>query len=167
MYRINVKGTENVVNVALQARVKKLVHISSVAALGRSKANPIVNEETTWIDGPDNSWYSVSKHMAELEVWRGVEEGLPAVIVNPGMIMGKPLNGNWETGTPRMVKMLAGGMRFYTKGNTGFVSAVDVAKAVVLLLESGLACTVVQTHTGTNFDVVVADIGPKENPTRA
>ena len=136
LHLVNVRGTENVVNIALQSGIEKLVHISSVAALGRTKINPVVNEETPWVDGPDNSWYGVSKHLAELEVWRGVEEGLPAVIVNPGMIMGKGNAGNWNQGTPKMVKMLAAGTGFYTKGQTGFVSAKDISKAVSVLMES-------------------------------
>ena len=82
MSNINIKGTANIVNACLENKVKKLGHISSVAAIGR-KGNGDYSEENTWLESNDNSFYAISKNKAENEVWRGVQEGLQSVIINP------------------------------------------------------------------------------------
>ena len=88
MMEINVKGTANVVNAALHHKIEKLCYVSSIAALGRPDANELATEETPWKDSDKSTAYSISKYKAELEVWRGIEEGLNAVIVNPSVILG-------------------------------------------------------------------------------
>ncbi|HEY1045684.1 MAG TPA: NAD-dependent epimerase/dehydratase family protein, partial [Bacteroidia bacterium] len=93
MSKVNVEGTANVVNACLKAGIKKLIYVSSTAALGRTDSKAPINESTTWKDDNNNTAYAVSKHLAELEVWRGVEEGLDVLIVNPGIILGA---GNWN-----------------------------------------------------------------------
>ena len=95
LHKINVEGTANIVNAALTTGVKKLLHVSSVSALGRKRNEQIVTEEAHWEDETNNSTYGRSKYFAELEVWRGITEGLHAVIVNPTIILGI---GNWNNG---------------------------------------------------------------------
>jgi dihydroflavonol-4-reductase len=93
MLRVNVEGTANVVNACLQKQVSKLCHVSSIASLGRNSTSDLVNEETHWKTSPQNSWYAISKYGAEREVWRGAEEGLKVVVVNPSVILGP---GSWN-----------------------------------------------------------------------
>ena len=82
MHRINVKGTSNIINACLENNIKKLGFVSSVAAIGR-KGNGIYSESNNWVESGDNSYYAISKYKAENEVWRGIQEGLNAVITNP------------------------------------------------------------------------------------
>jgi len=135
MMHVNVDGTANVVNAALLKGVKKLCYISSIAAIGRTKSGQLIDEKTHWEESPNNSNYSVSKHKAEMEVWRGIEEGLNAVIVNPGVIMGI---GDWNKGSVNMLKMVAKGLPFYSTGVNGYVDVEDVAKASILLMDKEL-----------------------------
>jgi dihydroflavonol-4-reductase len=135
MYQANAEGTANVVNMALEAGVKKFIHVSSVAAIGRNEKEPIVTEQTKWIRSPLNTHYAESKYQAEQEVWRGAAEGLNVVVVNPGVILGMQ---SMERGTGRMFNQVNKGLRFYTRGNNGFVDVNDVAKFMILLAESDI-----------------------------
>jgi nucleoside-diphosphate-sugar epimerase len=83
--KVNVEGTANIINAALATGVKKLMHVSSVAAIGRSRGNEVIHEDTPWEDSALNSNYAITKFLSEREVWRGVAEGLNAVIVNPSL----------------------------------------------------------------------------------
>lgn len=130
---VNVKGTANVVNMALEAGVQKLCYVSSVAALGRSSSSNIITEEVVWKNSADNSVYALSKYQAEREVWRGIAEGLDAVIVNPSIILGA---GDWSKSSTSIFKAVWEGVRYYTKGVNGFVDVRDVVKAMILLMES-------------------------------
>jgi len=128
----NVEGTSNLVNAAIENGVKKICHVSSVAALGRLDAGQLITEETNWVPSKKISGYSESKFFSEVEIWRGIEEGLDAVIVNPSIIFGP---ANWETGSAKMFKTVWDGMKFYTKGITGFVDVKDVVRAMILLMD--------------------------------
>jgi len=128
----NVEGTSNLVNAALENGVQKICHVSSIAALGRLENGLIITEETNWVPARKNSGYSESKFFSEAEIWRGIEEGLDVVIVNPSIIFGP---ANWETGSARMFKTIWDGMKFYTRGITGFVDVKDVVKAMILLMD--------------------------------
>lgn len=132
LMQVNVEGTANVVNVCLQLGIKKLAHISSIAALGREKSGIEVTEQTKWVNSKLNSNYAISKYKAELEAWRGHEEGLPTVIVNPGVILGA---GNWQKGTCALFNMVNKGMPFYTEGVNGYVDVKDVALATIQLMQ--------------------------------
>jgi nucleoside-diphosphate-sugar epimerase len=132
LYQINTEGTNNVVNAALEKRIKRLVHISSVAALGRVAGGGWVDEKAKWKEGPLHTHYARSKFQAELHAWRGFSEGLDTVIVNPSTILGF---GNWEQSSCAIFKQLYDGFRWYTGGLNGFVDVEDVARATVLLLE--------------------------------
>ncbi len=94
MYQVNVEGTANVVNMALEKSIRRFVHISSVAALGRTANGGYVNEEKKWEESKVNTHYAKSKYKGELEVWRGISEGLSGVIVNPSTILGY---GDWNS----------------------------------------------------------------------
>jgi nucleoside-diphosphate-sugar epimerase len=133
MYRINVEGTTNVVSAALEAGVKKMCHVSSIAALRRAEDGATVNEEGEWLDSPLNTHYGITKHLAEMEVWRGIQEGLNAVIVNPGLIIGP---GNFDRSSGSLFSKLDEGLKFYPPGGTGFVGAADTARLIVLSTKS-------------------------------
>ncbi|MEZ4805406.1 MAG: SDR family oxidoreductase [Bacteroidia bacterium] len=131
--KINVEGTANVVNACLENKVEKLIYVSSTAALGRINNNSTIVEENYWVDDKNNTLYAESKHEAELEVWRGIEEGLKAVIVNPGIILGY---GDWSKGSCRLFYNVFKGLKFYTKGVNGFVGVEDVSKGMLELANS-------------------------------
>ncbi|MBL0152294.1 MAG: NAD-dependent epimerase/dehydratase family protein [Chitinophagaceae bacterium] len=135
MYLVNVDGTANVVNMALEKGVKRLVHISSVAALGRTANGGEVNEDKKWEESPVNTHYARSKQKAEMHVWRGICEGLEAVILNPSTILGY---GDWHSSSCAIFRNVYEEFKWYSPGINGFVDVKDVAKAAVLLLESGI-----------------------------
>ena len=135
MYKVNVDGTTNVVNTALEQNVKKLIHISSISALGRTADGDHVNEEKIWVESKLNTHYGISKRKAELEVWRGFAEGLKGFIINPSTVLGF---GNWHNGSCAIFKNFYKEFPYYTKGINGFVDVEDLAKLMVRMLESGI-----------------------------
>jgi dihydroflavonol-4-reductase len=135
MYKINIEGTANVVNACLNAGVEKLLHVSSISAFGRYEINEVIDENRKWKDDKDNTHYAISKFRAELEVWRGQEEGLTVVIANPSTILGF---GNWKTGSSQIFKNVYDGIGFYPVGTNGFVGVEDVARACIALMDSSL-----------------------------
>mgnify|MGYP001255370089 CR=1 FL=1 len=136
LFRVNIEGTANVVNMALEQHVQRFVHISSVAAIGRTASGETVTEEKKWQTGKWNTPYAVSKYFAEMEVWRGTAEGLNAVVVNPSTILGY---GDWNNGSCAIFKSVYNEFPWYTTGINGFVGVEDVARATVLLMESNIA----------------------------
>nr|WP_262903558.1 NAD-dependent epimerase/dehydratase family protein [Niabella beijingensis] len=136
MYQVNVEGTANVVNMALQAGVRRLIHISSVAAIGRKKDSSTVDETAKWEDSKNNTHYAISKFRAELEVWRGFAEGLEGVVLNPATILGY---GNWNDGSCAIFKNVYKEFGWYTSGINGFADVEDVAKATAMLLNSSIS----------------------------
>jgi len=132
---INIKGTENIVNAALNKNIKKLVHISSVAALGRAENRENVTENNKWTESELNYNYAISKYYAEMEVWRAMEEGLNALILNPSIILGK---SNPKHGINNVFEKIKKGLWFYPPGGSGFVDVEDVATISVMALESNL-----------------------------
>ena len=136
LFKINIEGTANIVNAALNTGVKKLVHVSSVSALGRIRLNEPINETMSWTEETSNSNYGKSKYLGELEVWRGIGEGLEAVMVNPTMILG---DGDWNAGSSKIFKSVYEEFPWYSEGVTGFVDVRDVAKAMIQLMESNIS----------------------------
>lgn len=132
MHKVNVEGTANVVNLCVEKNVR-LCHVSSVAAIGRVGSDELISEENEWKESKYNSEYAVSKHRAELEVWRGMEEGLDAFIVNPSLILGP---GDWDSSSSSMFKRAWKGIPFYTKGGNCFVDVRDVVDSMIRLMES-------------------------------
>ncbi len=136
MYQVNVDGTANVMNMALEAGIGRMVYISSVAAIGRIASGDLVNEERKWEENKLNTHYAISKHKAEMEVWRAMGEGLNAVILNPSTILGF---GDWHSGSPALFRNVYEGFPWYSPGINGFVDVEDVARATVLLMESSIS----------------------------
>ena len=146
--KTNIEGTANIVNFCLEKKVKKLCFVSSIAALGDlpeynsmvdigQVSTRIKDEETDWNPEKPHSDYAISKYGAEMELWRGQQEGLKIVIVNPGVILG-PLPKNWNRneGSFKLVSTVAKGLKFFTNGSTGFVSVFDVVNCMTLLMNS-------------------------------
>ena len=131
MKRFNRESTANIVNLCLENNIQKLIHISSISALGGIE-NQTMNEAFDNKSGVSHSAYGLSKKESELEVWRGVQEGLNATILNPSLIIG---SGDWTKGSPNMIRSVAKGLKYYPTGSTGFVYAGDVAKLVTLTLD--------------------------------
>ncbi|WP_235297847.1 NAD-dependent epimerase/dehydratase family protein [Portibacter marinus] len=122
--QVNVEGTANVVNVCLAQKVKKLIYISSVAALGRGKDGELVDETEEWIETSSTTTYGMAKHLAELEVWRGMNEGLSIGILNPSMILGPAY---WGTSSTKLFSYVMRGGKFYPMGINGFVDVRDLS----------------------------------------
>ncbi len=134
MLHFNPESTTNIVNEALEQNIEKLVYVSSVAAIGRSELETkAITEEEQWGESKYNSAYGLSKYLAETEVWRGIGEGLNAVIVNPGIILGE---GDWNKGSAELMKIAYKEFPFYTNGVTGWVDVKDVAAILQQLMES-------------------------------
>jgi nucleoside-diphosphate-sugar epimerase len=135
IYEINVIGTRNIVNMCLEHETKKLLHVSSIATIGPGIDQKIQTEKNKWISNP-KSIYSLTKILAEQEVWRGITEGLNAVIINPSIILGAGNNGQ---SSARIFEKIQKGMKFYTHGSNGFVDVNDVVKIMLLLMNSEIA----------------------------
>jgi len=127
----NVEGTINLVDLALSLQIPRFCHVSSVAAIGSPPEGMEANEEHPWQNNLDHSAYAESKYLSEMEVWRAILQGLNAVIVNPSVIIGP---GDWKSGSSLLFSTVWKGLKFYTKGGTGFVDVRDVAKAMRLLM---------------------------------
>ncbi len=132
--KINREGTANVVNLCLSNKVEKLCYVSSTAAIG-GEDDVLIDEKYSWKNTPTTSGYSISKYSAEKEVWRGIEEGLNAVMVNPCVILGP---GNWNDSSLTLFKTMEKGVRFYPPGANAIVDARDVARIMVKLTHSSI-----------------------------
>ena len=128
MMRVNVGGTANMVNLSIENGVEKFVYISSVAALGRKDGADVIDETTKWQPSKNNSNYAESKYLAEMEVWRGQEEGLKIVILNPSTVLGP---GKWDSSSMQIFKYANEGRIFYPPGDMNFVDVRDVAEITV------------------------------------
>ena len=135
LIEVNVQGTANIVNLSIDFGVKKLCYVSSVATLSTLPHTPI-DEENDWNNEDNNTDYAISKHGAEMEVWRGSQEGLPVVIVNPSVVLGGDFA---DRGSGLLYKKVADGLRYYPAGATGFVGVDDVVRAMVQLQFSEVA----------------------------
>ena len=131
--KINIEGTANIVNFSIANGIKKLCYISSIAALGDKKlGEATISETNEWNPEKAHSDYAISKYGAEMEVWRGRQEGLHVVILNPGIILGP---GFWNQGSGVIFNKTVGYFRLYTKGKTGYVAVNDVVKIAGLLMK--------------------------------
>ncbi|PIB30815.1 NAD-dependent epimerase [Maribacter sp. 4U21] len=132
--KVNVEGTANVVNLCIAYRIKKLCYVSTIGAIGRSTSGLVSNEENEWTEQHTNV-YALSKYDAELEVWRGSQENLPVVIVNPGVILGP---GHWQSGSGKLFSTAFKGYSYFPPGGTGFVTVCDVVKSMLELMDSSI-----------------------------
>ena len=135
MRQVNIEGTAHIVNYAIACNVKKLCFVSSIAAIGDAVHTELVTEENDWVLEDNSSGYAITKHGAEMEVWRASQEGVDVIIVNPGVILGA---GFWEVNTGLFFAKAAKGFSFFTEGVTGFVGVSDVAAAMRRLMASNL-----------------------------
>ena len=129
--KINIEGTANIINLCLANSIQKLCYVSSVAAVGDNTRNTHLTENTSWNPEIDHSVYAITKYGAELEVWRGSQEGLDVVIVNPGIIIGP---GFWSSSSGRLIKRIYKGLRYYTNGVSGYVDIHDVVLPMIQLM---------------------------------
>jgi len=138
LIQINREGTANMVNAALHHQVKHFCYVSSTAAVGNKDIpeQEFINENGLWVNSDKTSGYALSKYSAEKEVWRGMEEGLNAVIVNPSVIIGA---GNWEESSMVIFNSIKKGLKFYSPGANAFVDARDVAKIMVELVNRNIS----------------------------
>ena len=132
LVQINEEGTANIVNLSISRRIKKLCYVSSIAAIGKPEDQIWLSEDTDWKNGHSNP-YALTKHLAEMEVWRATQEGVSAVIVNPGVIIGP---GFWESGSGTLFKTASKGPKYYPPGGTGFVAVEDVVEMMLRLMNS-------------------------------
>jgi nucleoside-diphosphate-sugar epimerase len=164
--KINIEGTANIVNFCLTNSVKKLTYVSSIASLGdlpehfpatitKSPISRIIDEETDWNPEKPHSDYAISKYGAEMEIWRGQQEGLDVIILNPGVILGAvPKSWDRNSGSFQIITAVARGLKYYTNGTTGFVSVIDVVNCMVQLMESD--------NTGQRYILVAENLSYKK-----
>ena len=134
--KVNIEGTANIVNFCIEFQIKKLCHVSSISALGSLAPNEKqITEETEWNPEALHSDYAISKYGAEMEIWRGQQEGLNVVIVNPGIILGA---GFWNQGSGLFFTKIKKGFPFYTNGLTAYVGVTDVVKIMIQLMKSNI-----------------------------
>jgi dihydroflavonol-4-reductase len=134
MINTNVTGTANLVNLCNELGIR-MVHVSSIAAIGIAKPGELITENHHIEAGTENDGYAISKLESEMEVWRGIAEGLDAVIVNPSLILGASAG---TSGTGSLFETVRKGLKFYTQGSGGFVDVQDVAKCMVALMNSDI-----------------------------
>ena len=133
LMEVNQQGTTNLVNLAIKHQLKKIAYISSIAALGSDTTSDSIDESTPWNADQEHTPYAYSKFGAELEVWRATQEGVPAVIVNPGVILGTGVEGN---PLKLLCNQIDKGLLFYPKGATGYVTVEDVVQVLTELMDS-------------------------------
>ena len=125
LLKVNVQGTRDLVNCSLEGGITKFLHVSSIAVFGKEPSSAPINETVSWKENGNNSFYGYTKYLSELEVWRGLTEGLPSIIVNPSLILG---SGRFNSGSSNIFHKINKGLRYYPIGGTGFVDARDVAE---------------------------------------
>lgn len=161
--RINTEGTRNLVNACLANHVRRFVYVSSVAALGRTKSQTTIDETNKWVDNASHTDYATSKYYGELEVFRGQEEGLSTVIVNPSVILAP---ADWTKSSARFFRYIWEERPFYIDGSLNYIDVRDAAAATVALLKSGMENERFILSAGTVsfkefFDAVAARFGKK------
>jgi len=127
MFRVNVDGTATIVNLCLEHKVSRLIHLSSIEALGREEDNSVISEKTEWKEDTDHTKYAISKYLGELEVWRGIAEGLDAIIYNPALVLGA---GYWDSGPMKLITDVYNGLRFYPQGGIAVVDVRDLVTTI-------------------------------------
>ncbi|HEX8269967.1 MAG TPA: NAD-dependent epimerase/dehydratase family protein [Flavobacterium sp.] len=141
MRKVNIEGTANLVNLAIDFKIRKICFVSSIAALGDPKERETtITEETEWNPEKHHSDYAITKYGAEMESWRATQEGIDVVIVNPGVILGPvPPNVKSTQGSGEIFTAVANELPFYTNGGTGFVTVTDVVAIMFMLMKSDIS----------------------------
>lgn len=162
--RVNREGTANIVNMSIANRITKMCYVSTIGTIGRAGTTKMVNEETEWSRQHANP-YAITKYLAELEVWRGAQENLNVVMVNPGVILGP---GYWENGSGTFFKTASKGYKYYPPGGSGFVSVTDVIQIMVQLMRSDIHSerfiTVAENRTYKEILIEIARAMDKKPP---
>jgi nucleoside-diphosphate-sugar epimerase len=165
MLAVNVEGTANVVNACLENGTKKLCHVSSIASLGQAEKGEMIDEKAKWKTSRVNSGYAISKYGGEREVWRGLEEGLNAVIVNPSVIIGA---GCHRKATNKLFHNIKNFLPYYVPGINGYVDVRDVVNAMIILMESTVSGERFVLNSENlslrEFFIKIADILGKPHP---
>jgi len=133
--KVNIDGTSNVVNACIEYNIKKICHLSSIEALGKTNDNSIIAEETNWNPEAKNSEYAITKYGAEMEVWRGSQEGLKIIIVNSGLPLGAGFSNSISNTIFNNIYKKSG---YYTEGKTGFINVEDIAHVMIQLMKSSI-----------------------------
>lgn len=136
MIKVNAEGTAHIVNLCLSKNVQKLLHVSSVAAVGEARGDQFITEKDHWEFNGEQGAYSISKYSSEMEVYRGIAEGLNAVIINPSVFIGKNAG---IAGSGAIFQLVKKGLSYYPPGSIGLVDVKDVAKSMIVLMESETA----------------------------
>lgn len=136
MRKVNIEGTTNIVNLCIAYQIEKLCFVSSVATIENGAEGELMDESEKWNSATDKSGYAISKYGAEMEIWRASQEGIPVVIVNPGIILG---SGFWHKGSGKLFLNIQKGLPFYTTGITGFVGVQDVVRIMIRLMVSEIS----------------------------
>jgi len=136
MKSVNVEGTANLMNLAIDNDIKKVVHVSSIAAIGRDEKGEQITEETKWSNSKYNSYYGITKYLAEQEAWRAHHEGLPIAIINPALVFGGEL---WDQSSLQIFNKVYKGLPYFPVGGTAIVDVKDVTDMIIHLLESEIA----------------------------
>lgn len=135
MRKVNIDGTNNIVNLCISNKVKKLCFVSSITAVEKNVNGLPIDESENWNNSVQKSGYAISKYGAEMEVWRASQEGVDVIIVNPSVILG---SGFWQKGTGIMFSQVYNGLNFYTEGVNGFVSVKDVVQIMIKLMQTNI-----------------------------
>ena len=169
MLKVNVEGTANLVNACLGKKLDYFLHVSSVAAIGKSKEASLIDENQPVNPEAYATAYARSKHLAELEVWRGISEGLPAAIINPSLILGP---GQWNQSSTKIFKYIWDENRFYIDGTANYVDVRDVATVALRLLKQRVTGERYIISAGSTsyralFDVIAQTFDKQPPATRA
>lgn len=159
----NIEATANMVNLSIENNIKKFCYVSSVATLGKPIEDRPISEKDHWNPEASNNVYAISKYRSEMEVWRGSQEGLDVIVVNPGIVLGPSF---FESGSGKFHKLLKSGLRFYPAGSTGFIKAEEVSKLMVQITESDIGNErFILVTRNCSYKEVIDDIAQKEGYT--
>lgn len=165
MRRVNIHGTTNIVNLCINTQVDKLCFVSSVACIENGAEGELMDEADNWNNTTDKSGYAITKYGGEMEVWRASQEGVPVIIVNPGVILG---SGFWLKGAGKLFTNVKKGLKFYTNGITGFIGVQDVVKIMIQLMASEVSnqrfILISENLSYKNVLFMIADALVKERP---
>ncbi len=140
----NVEGTRNLAEAIRTKRREtedcqlptvdcRLIHISSIAALGDGPGNDtrfLIDEDTPRDPNRKHNGYSISKYESEKVL---TDLGLDAIILNPGIILGP---GQWTKGSSQLFEKAWQGLKYYPYGGTGYVDVRDIADIILCILTS-------------------------------
>lgn len=132
MYHTNILGTRNLLYIAEEKKVKKILFVSSIAVLDGTNEHGFLDENSNFNSKLDHSAYAVSKHFSEMEVWRASAEGMPVIVLNPGVIIG---SGNWHSSSGVLFETMAK-LPYISGGSTAYVDVRDVAKIALQLMNT-------------------------------